>query len=106
MNIDIYGQIHLAISSKARIASKIDLEYRDLTSLPAAVSAQQGGAGPARPNAAAGPSAPTPAGNKRKLIEGMSSFIVASHMTKAGIACVIATFLLTRSEFLPSFPLP
>lgn len=59
-------------SSKARIASKIDTEYRDLTTLPAAVAAQQGGAGPAKPGAAvAGPAAGVAqAGTKRKLIEG------------------------------------
>jgi len=57
-----------ADSSKARIASKIESEYRDLLTLPAALQAQQAGArlaGPAAPAPAAGPQ-----GVKRKLIEG------------------------------------
>jgi hypothetical protein len=52
------------------VSSKIESEYRDLTSLPSALLAQQGGPRPAA-GAAAGPSAPPPPqGTKRKLIEG------------------------------------
>ncbi|BGP17569.1 hypothetical protein JCM10213_004110 [Rhodosporidiobolus nylandii] len=53
-------------STKVRLASKIEAEYRNAKTLPAALVAQQkGGAGPARP---AGPQ-PAP-GAGRKLIEG------------------------------------
>lgn len=71
-----------SISSKARVASKIDTEYKDFTTLPAAVAAQQGGAGPARPGAAtAGPAAgPAQAGTKRKLIEGQYTMQSASRL--------------------------
>ncbi|GJN90112.1 hypothetical protein Rhopal_003111-T1 [Rhodotorula paludigena] len=56
-------------STKVRLASKIESEYRNAKTLPAALLAQQkGGAGPARP---AGPQAPgAAAGPQRKLIEG------------------------------------
>ena len=56
----------LPSSSRALMSSKLESEYRDLTTLPAALAAQQGG-----PRPAAGPSAPPgPQGTKRKLIEG------------------------------------
>lgn len=56
-------------STKVRLASKIESEYRNAKTLPAALLAQQkGGAGPARP---AGPQAAgAAAGPQRKLIEG------------------------------------
>ncbi|GAA5875369.1 hypothetical protein JCM8547_003217 [Rhodosporidiobolus lusitaniae] len=61
-------------STKVRLASKIESEYRNVKTLPAALIAQQkGGAGPARP---AGP-APA-AGPQRKLIEGPMAQAVES----------------------------
>ncbi|GAA5884761.1 hypothetical protein JCM16303_005262 [Sporobolomyces ruberrimus] len=57
-------------STKVRLSSKIDSEYRNAKVLPAALLAQQkGGVGPARPN---GP-APASQGPQRKLIEGPQS---------------------------------
>ncbi|GAA5926747.1 WD40 repeat domain-containing protein [Sporobolomyces koalae] len=57
-------------STKARLSSKIEAEYRNAKVLPAALLAQQkGGAGPARPNAPA----PASSGPQRKLIEGPQS---------------------------------
>ncbi|GAA6019511.1 hypothetical protein JCM8202_001838 [Rhodotorula sphaerocarpa] len=55
-------------STKVRLGSKIDAEYRNAKVLPAALVAQQkGGVGPARP---AGPAAAGAQGPQRKLIEG------------------------------------
>lgn len=54
-------------STKLRLAAKVNAEYGNAKTLPAALVAQQkGGAGPARP---AGPAAPG-AGAGRKMIEG------------------------------------
>lgn len=59
--------VSLSNSTKVRLSSKIDSEYRNAKVLPAALLAQQkGGVGPARPN---GP-APASQGPQRKLIEG------------------------------------
>ncbi|GAA5827410.1 hypothetical protein JCM11251_003798 [Rhodosporidiobolus azoricus] len=61
-------------STKVRLASKIEAEYRNAKVLPAALVAQQkGGAGPARP---AGPQ--PSAGPERKLIEGPMAKTVES----------------------------
>lgn len=81
-------------SSKARIASKIDTEYKDLTTLPVAVAAQQGGAGPARPGAgAAGPAAPpAQVGTKRKLIEGAQEDCVHKAFIQPCVATCIFLF--------------
>ncbi|CEQ41182.1 SPOSA6832_02895, partial [Sporobolomyces salmonicolor] len=58
-------------STKARLASKIDAEYRNAKILPAALVAQQkGAAGPARP---AGPQAVAAGGPQRRMIEGTPS---------------------------------
>ncbi|GAA5962412.1 hypothetical protein JCM21900_003777 [Sporobolomyces salmonicolor] len=58
-------------STKARLASKIDAEYRNAKILPAALVAQQkGAAGPARP---AGPQPVAAGGPQRRMIEGPQS---------------------------------
>lgn len=64
-------------SSKARIAAKIEAEYRDLTQLPAALAAQQGASRPGQGAASSSVAAPQrpqngQAGVKRKMIEGKS----------------------------------
>lgn len=59
--------------TKARLSSKIENEYRDVITLPAALAAQQAGARQSNGNGAAGAMPPPPsaaAGQKRKLIEG------------------------------------
>lgn len=53
-------------ANKVKLASKLQDEFRDVQTLPAALLAQQGGAGPARP-AQAGPAAPPGAGNNRMI---------------------------------------
>lgn len=74
----------IVVSTKARVSSKIEAEYRDLTTLPAALQAQQGGPRPQGPPAPS--TSQAAAGIKRKLIEGpgaASSDVIEDAASKA-----------------------